>query len=116
VHEDKRHSFQDGDHVKFTEVEGMTELNSGEPIEICDTTAFTFKLKLDTRELGAYTGQGLVEDIKVPKKVSFHSLEESSQDPAASTAFGFLEPVNMSHFGMQRSEKLHLAILAIWDF
>ena len=27
VHEDKRHKFQDGDHVKFSEVQGMTELN-----------------------------------------------------------------------------------------
>jgi ubiquitin-activating enzyme E1 len=28
VHEDKRHSYQEGDHVKFVEVEGMTEINS----------------------------------------------------------------------------------------
>lgn len=27
VHEDKRHSYQDDDYVKFMEVEGMTELN-----------------------------------------------------------------------------------------
>lgn len=32
VHEDKRHSYQDGDYVKFVEVEGMTELNNREPI------------------------------------------------------------------------------------
>ena len=31
VHEDKRHKFQDGDHVQFKEVEGMTELNSLPP-------------------------------------------------------------------------------------
>lgn len=32
-HEDKRHSFQDGDFVKFSEVEGMVELNSlSEPV------------------------------------------------------------------------------------
>jgi ubiquitin-activating enzyme E1 len=31
VHEDKRHKFQDGDYIKFTEVEGMTELNSLPP-------------------------------------------------------------------------------------
>jgi ubiquitin-activating enzyme E1 len=31
VHEDKRHKFQDGDYVKFTEVQGMTELNTLEP-------------------------------------------------------------------------------------
>lgn len=27
VHEDKRHTYQEGDYVKFVEVEGMTELN-----------------------------------------------------------------------------------------
>ena len=34
VHEDKRHKFQDGDYVKFVEVEGMTELNSLPPTKI----------------------------------------------------------------------------------
>ena len=34
VHEDKRHSYQEGDHVKFVEVEGMTEINNREPVEI----------------------------------------------------------------------------------
>jgi ubiquitin-activating enzyme E1 len=28
VHEDKRHSYQEGDYVKFVEVEGMTEVNN----------------------------------------------------------------------------------------
>lgn len=27
VHEEKRHSYEDGDHVTFREVEGMTEIN-----------------------------------------------------------------------------------------
>ena len=34
VHEDKRHSYQEGDHVKFAEVEGMKEINNREPVEI----------------------------------------------------------------------------------
>ena len=34
VHEDKRHSYQEGDHVKFVEVEGMKEINNREPDEI----------------------------------------------------------------------------------
>jgi len=34
VHEDKRHSYQEGDFVKFVEVEGMTELNNAQPFEI----------------------------------------------------------------------------------
>lgn len=31
VHEDKRHGFEDGDYVKFSEVEGMVEVNGEEP-------------------------------------------------------------------------------------
>ena len=67
VHEDKRHSYQDGDYVVFREVEGMEELNNGEPIEITSCRAYDFKLKLDTRNFKAYARQGIVEDKKVPK-------------------------------------------------
>jgi hypothetical protein len=51
VHEDKRHSYQEGDHVKFVEVEGMDSLNklSG-PVEITRVIGpFSFKIDLDTR-------------------------------------------------------------------
>ncbi len=50
IHEDKEHSFNDGDYVKFREVEGMTELNAAPPMQIkvinrhsfsiCDTSGF----------------------------------------------------------------------------
>jgi ubiquitin-activating enzyme E1 len=104
VHEDKRHSYQDGDFVKFVEVEGMTELNGHEPIEIYDTRAHSFKLKLNTTNYGTYTRQGVVEDIKVPSPISFHSLAVSAKNPAASTVEGYLQPLDMSYFGMGRSE------------
>lgn len=71
VHEDKRHSYQDGDFVKFTEVEGMTQLNDAGPIEIYDCRGFSFKLKTDTTSFSAYERQGVVEDVKMPKKVAF---------------------------------------------
>lgn len=116
VHEDKRHSYQDGDFVKFIEVEGMEEINEKPHIEIFDTKAYSFRLRLDTTNFGAYVRQGLVEDIKVPKAVSFHSLAESRKNPAASTAYGCLEPMDMNYFGMGRSEILHLSIGAVHQF
>ena len=76
VHEDKRHGFYDGDHVVFSEVEGMTELNGHKPIEIYDCSGHSFKLKLDTSKFGAYVRQGLVEDKKVPFSVKFKPLAE----------------------------------------
>lgn len=116
IHEDKRHTYQDGDFVTFTEVEGMTELNEAGPIEIYDTTAHSFRLRIDTTDFGAYTRQGLVEDYKMPKAINFHSLEESSNNPAASTVEGYLQPCDMNFFGMGRSENLHLAIAAVHRF
>ena len=50
LHEDKKHGYNEGDYVKFREVEGMVELNSSAPVpikivdkhsfSICDTSGF----------------------------------------------------------------------------
>lgn len=90
--------------MKFIEVEGMTELNDLPHVEIYDTKAYSFRLRLDTSNFAAYTRQGLVEDTKVPKMISFHSLAESRLNPAASAEFGSLDPLDMNYFGMGRSE------------
>jgi len=55
VHEDKRHIFQEGDHVVFREVEGMNEINETAPIKITATTTFTFTLDLDSSKFAEYT-------------------------------------------------------------
>ena len=80
------------------------------------TGPYSFKLKLDTTKFGAYSGQGVVEDIKVPKKVSFKKLMDTVNNPGGCTDEGFLMPVNMSHMGMQRSEHIHLGIMSIHIF
>lgn len=78
VHEDKRHSFQDGDSVKFQEIEGMTELNYVERAEggvethlfkIKDCKAFQFTLDVDATNFKAYERQGICEDVKVPTEI-----------------------------------------------
>ena len=104
VHEDKRHSYQDGDFVKFVEVEGMTQLNDAGSIEIYDTKAYSFRLRIDASSFGEYTRQGLVEDTKVAKTVAFESFYKSRINPAGSTEYGSLEPLDMNYFGMGRSE------------
>jgi ubiquitin-activating enzyme E1 len=115
VHEDKRHSFQEGDFVKFVEVEGMTELNNAEPYEITQVKGpFSFKIKVDSTKMGAYTRQGVVENIKVPKVQEYHSLEASVENPVASSKYGMLETPDLGNFG--RSEQLHIAIRAVHKF
>lgn len=114
VHEDKRHKFQDGDYVQFREVEGMTELNTLPPTEVTVIDGFSFKLKVNTTDFKAYDRQGLVENIKVPKKVQFHSLKQSMHNPVASSQYGMLETPDLRCWG--RSDQLHLAYLGIFAF
>jgi len=100
VHEDKRHSFQDGDYVKFREVEGMTELNDLDPVQIFDCKPFSFRIKCDTRGFNAYKLNGIVEDVKVATMQSFKSLADVFADPAKHSAQGFLENPGMKYLGM----------------
>ena len=94
----------------------MDQINEAGPIEIFDTRAYSFKLRINTTNFGAYVRQGVVEDIKVPSKVAFQSLAESTPNPAAATPYGMLEPMDMNYFGMGRSEQLHFAIGAVHAF
>lgn len=110
VHEDKRHSFQSGDYVKFREVEGMAELNDEEPLEIVYNGPHSFKIKKDTKGFGAYTRQGVVENVKVPTLSKFNSMQQVFENP------GYLENPSMKFSGMQRSEQIHIAIRAIHRF
>ena len=55
-----------------------------------------------------------MENVKVPKPVSYHSLKESLINPALSSDAGYLQPPHLAYIG--RSEQLHLANRAIWHF
>lgn len=114
MHEDKRHKFQDGDYVKFVEVEGMTELNALPPTKIQVIDGFSFKVEVDATGFSPYVRQGLVENVKVAKKVAYHSLKQSVHNPTASSQYGMLETPDLRFFG--RSEQLHLALRGIWQF
>jgi ubiquitin-activating enzyme E1 len=54
VHEDKRHSYQEGDYVVFREVQGMEEINKIEPAEVVECRAYDFKIKLNSTKFGPY--------------------------------------------------------------
>jgi ubiquitin-activating enzyme E1 len=62
----------------------MVELNALPPTKIQVIDGFSFKLEVDATGFHAYERQGLVENVKVPKKVSYHSLKQSIHNPAAS--------------------------------
>lgn len=59
----------------------MTEINDLKPAKVLKTTPFTFVLELDSTNFSDYTRQGICEDIKVPKEVSFDSFTDSYKNP-----------------------------------
>jgi len=54
--------------VQLREVEGMVEINDCPPLEVVDTTVYTITVKLDSSQFTPYHRQGVVENVKVPKK------------------------------------------------
>jgi ubiquitin-activating enzyme E1 len=92
----------------------MTELNNLPATQVEVIDGFSFKLKVDATGFGAYTREGQVENVKVPKTVAYHSLKQSIHNPIASSASGMLETPDLRCWG--RSDQLHIAFHAILDF
>lgn len=92
----------------------MTEVNSLPPTKVTSIDGQSFKVHVDATKFGCYEREGMVESVKMPKQVSFHSLKESIHNPVASTEFGMLQTPDLRFFG--RSEQLHLAFSGIWRF
>jgi ubiquitin-activating enzyme E1 len=112
VHEDKKHDFQDGDYVKFREVEGMTELNSSEPMKIKVISKTTFSI-CDTTKFSAYKRAGIVEKAKMPQELVFKTLVDSLMQPLKN-AQDCLINTDLSRFG--RAEQLHIGLRALLEF
>lgn len=53
--EEERLGFEEGQLVQFSEVAGMTPLNSAPPARIRSKTAYSIEIELDTSEFPQYT-------------------------------------------------------------
>ncbi|CAG9321373.1 unnamed protein product [Blepharisma stoltei] len=110
VHDEKRHTYQDGDFVVFKEVQGMEELNNSPPRPIKVLGPYTFSIE-DTTGYQAYQREGIVEQVKIPEKFHFKSWEESNLNPIVKDP---LPVPDLGKFG--RSEHLHIAFRALREF
>ncbi|KAM5146463.1 ubiquitin-like modifier-activating enzyme 1 isoform 1-T1 [Mantella aurantiaca] len=99
--DEARHGFESGDFVTFTEIQGMTELNSCEPVEIKVLGPYTFSI-CDTTGFSDYVRGGIVSQVKMPKKIGFKPLRESLQDPEfIITDFAKFDRPSQLHLGFQ---------------
>uniref|UniRef100_A0A7N9AKF0 E1 ubiquitin-activating enzyme n=1 Tax=Mastacembelus armatus TaxID=205130 RepID=A0A7N9AKF0_9TELE len=99
--DEARHGFESGDSVTFTEVQGMTELNGCQPMEIKVLGPYTFSI-CDTTGFTDYVRGGIVSQVKMPKKIGFKSISSSVADPEfVMTDFGKFERPGQLHVGFQ---------------
>ncbi|UKK01853.2 ubiquitin-activating enzyme E1 [Theileria orientalis] len=98
---DKVIDFQTGDYVRFSEIEGMVELNNKEPLQINVNSKSSFTIG-DTSKYSQYISGGVVTEVKIPKRIDFRSFEECILDPSKT---GSLATIDYSLFG--RAEQLH---------
>uniref|UniRef100_A0A7N6A715 E1 ubiquitin-activating enzyme n=1 Tax=Anabas testudineus TaxID=64144 RepID=A0A7N6A715_ANATE len=117
--DEARHGFESGDYVTFTEVQGMTELNGCQPVEIKVLGPYTFSI-CDTAGFTDYVRGGIVSQVKMPKKISFKSISSSMDEPEfVMTDFAKFESPGQLHVGFQAihafQKKHNLCLLLITD-
>ncbi|XP_053551798.1 ubiquitin-like modifier-activating enzyme 1 [Bombina bombina] len=99
--DEARHGFESGDFVTFTEIQGMKELNSCEPVEIKVLGPYTFSI-CDTTGFTDYVRGGIVSQVKMPKKISFKPLKDALSEPEfIITDFAKFEHPSQLHLGFQ---------------
>jgi len=117
--EDGRHNLQDGDKVSFSEVEGMTELNSGEYV-VAVKNPYSFEIP-DTSSCSAYVRGGIVHQVKPTANPKFKTLQASLDSPTPDDVDirgrgypGSFLDMDFGKFG--RPALLHLAFRALDAF
>ena len=100
--DEHRHGFEDGDYVRFEEVQGMTELNASEPLRIKVLGPYTFSIG-DTSRFSDYVRGGIVTQVKTPKELNFAPLSASLKqlDEFVFSDFAKMDRPAQMHVGMQ---------------
>ncbi|XP_054473859.1 ubiquitin-like modifier-activating enzyme 1 [Anoplopoma fimbria] len=105
--DDQQHKFLDGSKVFFSEVQGMTELNTIGPVEIKDRGKYSFSIG-DTSAFSKYERGGVVTEVKQSWKLKFKPLGKALLDH---------QLLKMNDYGKeQRHHTLHLAFQALHGF
>lgn len=65
-----RHGLETGSFVRFREVEGMTELNQLDAVQVKVINPTTFSI-CDTSAFQAYSKGGIIEEVKMPQTFNF---------------------------------------------
>ncbi|KAK9463229.1 uncharacterized protein V1516DRAFT_667212 [Lipomyces oligophaga] len=99
--EDTRHDLEDGDFVKFSEVEGIPSLNDGQPRKVKVVGPFAFNIG-SLKGLGTYQKGGLFTQAQVPFKIDMEPLVKQLEKPEfLYSDFAKLDRPAQLHIGFQ---------------
>jgi ubiquitin-activating enzyme E1 len=80
--DEQRHDLETGDFVTFTEIQGMVQLNDGQPRKIDVIGPYTFSLpEDDLSAYGDYIRGGYAIQTKMPETMSFLPLSAAVTNP-----------------------------------
>ena len=100
--DDHRHNLEDGDYVKFAEIDGIEKLNSGEPFKIKVLGPFAFQIEDFDKSMGTYIKGGVYTQVKMPKEISFEPLINQLANPEyAISDFAKFDRPPQLHLGFQ---------------
>lgn len=103
-----QHFLETGDYVAFKNVQGMTDLNSFENVQVTIVNEFSFSI-FDTSNFSVYENGGTVQKIIKPLNLKFDSLKDSLNNPKIN--FIFPDPTKPD-----RNIQIHLAFRAVAEF
>uniref|UniRef100_F6PN80 E1 ubiquitin-activating enzyme n=1 Tax=Monodelphis domestica TaxID=13616 RepID=F6PN80_MONDO len=106
VLEENGHCFQDGDRAVFSGIEGMTELNDGDPRPVRVLDKRTLEIG-DTAAFSPYLRSGTITKVKKPQTRSYEALSSSLHRPRIMAA---------SSWETERARCLHQAFQALHKF
>lgn len=109
VVESKMHELEDGDFVRFTEVEGMTELNN-QVFKVTVKGTHSFSIG-DTSKFGEYKKGGHIEEVRQVNQISFQNLKTFFESPVD------MNKVIVSDYSkFDRIEQYHIYLQALLKF
>lgn len=105
--EGERHNLEDGDFVRFSEVEGMAGLENDGPFPLKVISPSAFSVGDALAKYPPYVRGGYVHQVKQPSTLCFESFETTMKDPE----------IMLTDFAkMERPAELHLGFMALFAF
>lgn len=105
--------IKNNDSIIIKEIEGMTELNENESIQIKKIDNYNIEINKDTSNFSDYISGGYIQKAKISLEMNFSSFEQSLEVPYTEE----VEYPAQIDFGKSCfNEIIHIGILALYEF